>query len=34
MNPLEMVFLGLGVIAFIIGFIIFTDTGLKWKGKD
>ncbi len=34
MNPLEMVFLGLGVIALIIGFIVFTDTGLKWKGKD
>jgi hypothetical protein len=34
MNPLEIFFLGLGVIALIIGFIIFTDKGLKWKGKD
>lgn len=33
MNPLEMVFLGFGVIALIIGFIIFADQGLKWKGK-
>lgn len=34
MNPLEMVFLGFLAIAVIIGFIIFTDTGLKWKGKN
>ena len=34
MNPVEMVFIGLGVIALIIAFIIFTDKGLKWKGKD
>jgi hypothetical protein len=33
-NPLEIFFLGLGVIAPIIGFIIVTDKGLKWKGKD
>lgn len=33
MNPLEMVFLGFGVVALVIGFIIFTDQGLKWKGK-
>lgn len=34
MNPLEIFYIGLGVIALIIGFIIFTDKGLKWKGKD
>ena len=34
MNPLELFFTGLGVIALIIGFIIFTDKGLKWKGKE
>lgn len=34
MNPLEIFYVGLGVIALIIGFIIFTDKGLKWKGKD
>jgi hypothetical protein len=33
MNPLEIVFLAFGVLALIIGFIIFTDKGLKWKGK-
>ena len=33
MNLLEMVFIGLGVLALIIGFVIFTDKGLKWKGK-
>jgi hypothetical protein len=34
MNPLEMFYTGLLVLAVIIGFIIFTDKGLKWKGKD
>jgi hypothetical protein len=34
MNPLTMVFLGFLVLAVIIGFVIFTDKGLKWKGKD
>ena len=33
MNPLEMFFIGLGVLALIIGFVIFTDKGLKWKGR-
>ena len=34
MNPLDMFYTGLLVLAVIIGFIIFTDKGLKWKGKD
>ena len=34
MNPLEMFYIVLLIIAVIIGFIIFTDTGLKWKDKD
>jgi hypothetical protein len=34
MNPLEMFYTGLLVLAIIIGFIIFTDKGLKWKDKD
>jgi hypothetical protein len=34
LNPLEMVFVGLLVLAIIIGLIIFFDKGLKWKGKD
>jgi len=34
MNPLEMGFLAFGVLALIIGFIILTDKGLKWKGKN
>jgi hypothetical protein len=34
LNPLEMVFVGLFVLAVIIGLIIFFDKGLKWKGKD
>ena len=34
MNPLDVFYLGLLVIAFIIGLIIIFDKGLKWKGKD
>jgi hypothetical protein len=34
MNSLDMVFLGLLVIAFILTLIIVFDKGLKWKGKD
>jgi hypothetical protein len=34
LNPLEMVFVGLFVLAVIIGLIIVFDKGLKWKGKD
>ena len=34
MNPLIVFYTVLLVIAVIIGFIIFTDKGLKWKGKD
>lgn len=34
MNPLVVFYTILLVIAVIIGFIIFTDKGLKWKGKD
>lgn len=34
MNPLGVFYTVLLVIAVIIGFIIFTDKGLKWKGKD
>ena len=33
MNPLAMVFIGLGVLALVIGLVIFTDKGLKWKGR-
>jgi hypothetical protein len=29
-----MFYLVLLALAVIIGFIIFTDKGLKWKGKD
>jgi hypothetical protein len=34
MNPLEIFYTGLLVIAVIIGLIAFFDKGLKWKGKD
>lgn len=33
MNLLEIVFIGLGGLALVIGLVIFSDTGLKWKGK-
>ncbi len=34
MNSLDMVFIGLLVIAFILALIVFFDKGLKWKDKD
>ena len=34
MNSLDMVFIGLLVIAFILALIIVFDKGLKWKGRD
>jgi hypothetical protein len=34
MNPLEIVYIGMLVLAIIIGLIIFFDEGLKWKGKE
>ena len=33
MNPLGVIFVILLLIALVIGLIVLTDKGLKWKGR-